>query len=231
MRATSHLLERAGLGTAAAALCLALAAAPAWSAATDDPHAGHGSHADHAAHMAHAAQATRTNAVQLDVPDVQLLDQDGEPGRFVSERIGKRYAAITFTFTTCTTICPVLDGISKRLQRELGDELGREVVLLTVSIDPARDIPERLKQHAEKLGARPGWSFLTGDTGEVTRLLKALEVWAPNIEDHPPVVYVVDGHTGTWTRLSGYPKPDTILAVIDRYRDAAEPVAHVGQAR
>ena len=202
-----------------------MAAAPAsWSAATDDPHAGHG------AHEGHPAQATRTNAVQLEVPDVELLDQDGGRGHFVSERIGERYAAITFTFTTCTTICPVLDGISKRLQKELGDDLGEEVVLLTVSIDPARDIPERLKQHAEKLGARPGWSFLTGDTGEVTRLLKALEVWAPNIEDHPPVVYVVDGHTGTWTRLSGFPKPDTILAVIDRYR-GVQPVAHVGHAR
>jgi protein SCO1/2 len=226
MAAASRISTRTGFPGAVAALCLALAAAPtSRSAAADDSHAGH---ADHAAHMGHAAQATRTNAVQLDVPDVELLDQDGKRGRFVSERIGERYAAITFTFTTCTTICPVLDGISKRLQKDLGEDLGEEVVLLTVSIDPARDIPERLKQHAEKLGARPGWSFLTGDTAEVTRLLKALEVWAPDIEDHPPVVYVVDGHEGTWTRLSGFPKPDTILAVIDRYRGAAEPVAHVG---
>lgn len=210
-----------GLALLVAACCVAglslrVAAAP------DDPHA---------AHRAHGSPGIHPNVVQVDVPDVQLLDQDGESGRFLSERIGKRYAAITFTFTTCTTICPVLDGISKRLQKELGDDLGEEVVLLTVSIDPARDIPERLKQHAEKLGARRGWSFLTGDTGEVTRLLKALEVWAPNIEDHPPVVYVVDGHEGTWTRLSGFPKPDTILAVIDGYRGVAEPVARVGHAR
>jgi protein SCO1/2 len=229
--AAASLFSEARFGGAVAALCLALVAAPVSSATADDPHAGYGAHADHAAHMGHAAQATRTNAVKLDVPDVELLDQDGQPGRFVSERIGERYAAITFTFTTCTTICPVLDGISKRLQKDLGEDLGEEVVLLTVSIDPARDIPERLKQHADKLGARPGWSFLTGETGEVTRLLRALEVWAPNIEDHPPVVYVVDGHTGTWTRLSGFPKPDTILAVIDRYRGAEEAVAHIGHAQ
>jgi protein SCO1/2 len=201
---------RARLAPVAAGLCLTMVCAPT-PAETDNPHAGH---------AAHAVPASQPNVVHLDVPDVELLDQDGETGRFVSERIGDRFAAITFTFTTCTTICPVLDGISKRLQRELGDALGRETVLLTVSIDPARDIPERLKQHAERIGAQPGWTFLTGEQQSVAQLLKALEVWAPNIEDHPPVVYVVDGRNGVWTRLSGFPKPETIMAVIDRYRTA-----------
>ena len=194
-------------------LCLVLASAPALRAQTaqEDPHAGHAAHAD-----SHGG----SNVVDLDVPDVELLDQDGEAGRFVSEIIGDRLAAVTFTFTHCTTICPILDGIFKRLQNEIADGLGRDTLLLTVSVDPVRDIPERLKQHAEKLQARPGWSFLTGEQETVTELLKELEVWAPDIWDHPPTVFVVDGQRGVWTRLAGFPKPAKIVEVLERYRAA-----------
>jgi protein SCO1/2 len=194
-------------------LCLVLASAPALRAQTaqEDPHAGH---------VAHAGSHGGSNVVDLEVPDVELLDQDGKSGRFASEIIGDRLAAVTFTFTHCTTICPILDGIFKRLQDEIADDLGEDTLMLTVTVDPARDIPERLKQHSEKVRAKPGWSFLTGDKETVTGLLKALEVWAPNIWDHPPSVFVVDGRRGVWTRLSGFPKPAKIVEVLDRYRKA-----------
>lgn len=195
-------------------LLLTLPAAALGQAKPDDSHSGHEAHAAHAA--AHAG----SNVVDPDVPDVELLDQDGEPGRFVSDRVGENLAAITFTFTNCTTICPVLDGIFKRLQNELDGELGRDTVMLTVSVDPVNDIPERLKQHAERLQVKPGWSFLTGEKETVNRLLKALEVYAPNILDHPPTVFVVDGQRDVWTRLSGFPKPAKIVEVLDRYRTA-----------
>lgn len=159
--------------------------------------------------------ASESNVVRLDVPDVELLDQNGDGGRFLSDFIGGDVAAITFTFTDCGTICPALDGIFKRVQSKLGDRLGSEVRLLTVSVDPANDIPERLRHHAHMLDARPGWSFLTGDPGTVTQLLKSLEVFTPDITDHPPTVYVVDGSRDVWQRLNGFPSPDRIVSVID----------------
>jgi len=192
-------------------LCLVLASPLALLAQADDPHAGH---------VAHAGSQNGSNVVDLDVPDVELVNQDGETGRFVSDMIGDNLAAVTFTFTHCTTICPILDGIFKRLQNEIADELGQDTVLLTVSVDPTRDIPERLKQHAGKLQAKPGWSFLTGEQQTVTGLLKSLEVFAPNLLDHPPTVFVVDGRREVWTRLSGFPKPDKIVEILDRYRTA-----------
>jgi len=167
-----------------------------------------------------AGSQGESNVVDLEVPDVTLLDQEGEPGRFVSDRIGDHLAAVTFSFSDCATICPLLDGVFLELQNEIADQLGQGTVLLTVSIDPVRDIPERLKQHAEELQAKPGWSFLTGEKQTVNRLLKALEVWAPDILNHPPTVFVVDGRRNVWTRLSGFPKPEQIVEVLDRYRTA-----------
>jgi protein SCO1/2 len=166
------------------------------------------------------AEQAAPNVIDLDVPDVELLDQNGEPGQFVSNRIGENIAAVTFTFTHCTTICPTLDGIFKRLQDDLAEDLGRDAVMLTLSVDPVNDIPERLKQRAGKLEARPGWTFLTGEKDTVNNLLRALEVYTPNISEHPPTVFVVDGRRGVWTRLTGFPTPAKIVEVMDGYRAA-----------
>jgi len=169
-----------------------------------------------APHLALAA----SNVVDVDVPDVELVDQDNRSGRFVSDFIGDNLAAVTFTFTNCTTICPVLDGIFLGVQDEISDKLGRDSVLVSVTVDPANDIPERLKAHAARLNADPAWTFLTGDKDTVNGLLKVLEVYAPNILDHPPTVFVVDGRRGVWTRLYGFPSPDKIVEVLDQYRAA-----------
>jgi len=166
-----------------------------------------------------ALRAGETYALE-DVPDVSLQDQTGQTGRFVRDFIGSDLAVLTFTFTSCTTVCPILDGIFGRLQEELGDALGQGTVLLTVSIDPERDVPERLRAHAERLGAKPGWSFLTGEKQVVSTLLKSIEAYVPDIQSHSPTVLVVDGEGGEWTRLYGMPTPERILQVLDRMRAA-----------
>lgn len=158
------------------------------------------------------------NVVDLTVPDVELVDQDGHAAHFRSELIGDHYAAITFIFTRCPTICPTLNGIFKRLQREIPDHVGEDTVLLTLSVDPVNDIPERLKEHAERMGAADGWSFLTGELNNVNRLLRSLDVYTPDFWDHAPTVYVVDGKRDVWTRLYGFPSSDQIREVLDGYR-------------
>jgi protein SCO1/2 len=138
----------------------------------------------------------------------------------VSDFIGDRLTAVTFTYTTCTTACPILDGIFQQVQARLGEKLGKEVNLITLSIDPVTDIPPRLKAHAQKIKARPGWSFLTGQKQAVNRILKALEVYTPDIFNHPPTVFIVDGQQGLWTRVNGYPSTSKVMKELDRFHDA-----------
>jgi len=159
------------------------------------------------------------------VPNVELVDQHGQSGRFVEDFIGDRLAVLTFTFTSCTTVCPVLDGIFSRVQGDLGDRLGKDTVLLTVSIDPETDIPERLLAHAERLRARDGWSFLTGEKSVVDGLLKSMEAFVPDIQSHSPTVLVVDGERGVWTRLYGMPTPARIAELLESYDAARAQVA------
>jgi len=161
-----------------------------------------------------------SNVAKLKVPDLELLNQDGVKGRFMSDFIGHRLAAVTFTYTTCTTACPILDGIFRQVQARLGDRLGQDIILVTLSIDPVTDIPQRLKAHAQKIEARPGWSFLTGQKQAVNRILKALEVYSLDIFNHPPTVFIVDWQQGLWTRINGYPSTSKVMKELDRFHGA-----------
>ncbi|HWR90214.1 MAG TPA: SCO family protein [Dissulfurispiraceae bacterium] len=88
----------------------------------------------------------KANTVNVKVHDLDVLTQDGKRMKFKSDVVGDRIIAMTFTYTTCTTICPVLDAIFVQLQDLLGKKLGKEVSLVTMSIDPVTDIPPRMKQ-------------------------------------------------------------------------------------
>jgi protein SCO1/2 len=174
----------------------------------------------HSTASSDAGESSSSNIVNLKVPDLELINQDGEKGRFVSDIIGDRLAAVTFTYTNCATACPVLDGIFKKVQQRLGEEMGKETILITLSIDPVTDIPPRLKARAEKIKAKPGWYFLTGKKQTVNRVLKALEVYSPDIFNHPPTVFVVDGKRGVWSRINGFPFTGKVVKVMDEFRIA-----------
>ena len=120
-----------------------------------------------------------------------------------------------FVYTTCTTVCPVLSAVFGQLQGRLGQRLGRDVFLVSVSVDPIRDTPSRLQAYAAQHQAGPGWIWLTGDKPAVDRVLEGLGAYAPNYEDHPPMVLVGDGKSGNWTRFFGFPGPDQLLAKVD----------------
>jgi cytochrome oxidase Cu insertion factor (SCO1/SenC/PrrC family) len=130
------------------------------------------------------------------VPDVTVVDQDGRNVRFYSDLVKGRVAAINFVFTSCKAGCPLLSAGFSKFQETLGDRLGKEVALISISVDPMVDRPERLKGWARRFGARPGWTFVTaaeGHKADLDSLLKALQVYTPEKTDHAQSVLVVDG--------------------------------------
>jgi protein SCO1 len=152
---------------------------------------------------------------RLVIPDVPVIDQDGKTVRFYSDLVKDRVVAVNFVFTTCTTICPPLGANFAKLRQLLGDRAGRDVRLISVSVDPATDTPERLKAWSQKFGAGPGWILVTGDRAEITRLLKALGVYTSGLGDHSPLVLLGNDARHRWTRAYGLAPPATLAALID----------------
>ncbi|MBV9927210.1 MAG: SCO family protein [Acidobacteria bacterium] len=167
----------------------------------------------------HAAMNSAGEASGLTFPDVELLDQDGRKIHFYSDLVKGRTVAIQFIFTTCTTICPPLGATFARVQKDLGERVGRDVRLISVSVDPLTDTPERLKAWGANFKAGPGWTLVTGPKPQVFELLRALGAGVASPADHSPSVLVGNDATGQWTRTYGLARPSALVQLIG---DASE---------
>ena len=99
-------------------------------------------------------------------PDFALTSQDGAEVTLASLR-GK-VVAVTFIYTWCPDICPMLTDKMARVQDELGKDFGTKVAFVSITIDPERDTPGVLKEYAKSFQADfGGWSFLTGKPAAV----------------------------------------------------------------
>jgi len=148
------------------------------------------------------------------IPDVEVLDQNGNQLHFYSDLIKGKTVAINFIFTNCTTICPPLGATFARVQREMGDKVGRDVHFISISVDPLTDTPERLKAWGAKFKAGAGWTFVTGDKQEINKLLNALGASVARREEHSPTVIVGNDLKGVWTRTYGLAKISQMVGLI-----------------
>jgi len=194
---------------------VALLAFSGTAAFADDPHAKHRA-------MMKNSQGDASTASDIDLRDEILVNQHGDEVRFVSDVVRDQIVVMDFVYTTCTTVCPVLSAILQQVQSGLGDRLGTDVRLISVSVDPVRDTPGRMKKYAEGLHAQAGWAWLTGEKTSVDEVLRGLGAYSPNFEDHPSIVLVGDPQSGTWKRFFGFPGPDKILAAVDEMTAARQ---------
>lgn len=162
-----------------------------------------------------AAATPDEGATKLNIPDIELLDQNGRKIRFYTDLVKGRTVAINFIFTTCTTICPPLGATFARVQKELGDKVGRDVRFISVSVDPVTDTPERLKAWGEKFHAGDGWTFVTGHKTQVDELLRVLGASSARREDHSPSILIGNDTHGVWTRTYGLAKTSEIIRLIE----------------
>jgi len=154
------------------------------------------------------------SATKIVIPDVEVLDQNGNAIHFYGDLIKGKTVAINFIFTNCTTICPPLAATFARVQKEMGDKVGRDVHFISISVDPLTDTPERLKAWGAKFKAGPGWTFVTGDKQEIDKLLNALGASVSRREDHSPTVIVGNDLKGVWTRTYGLARTTQLEELI-----------------
>lgn len=148
------------------------------------------------------------------IPNARVLDQNGKQLNFYTDLIKGKSVAINFVFTTCTAICPSLTATFRKVQQE-AQARGVEVQLISVSVDPTVDTPERLNDYAKKFKVEPGWTFVTGDKAEIDSVLQALGVAVVNKNDHTPMVLIGNEVADHWTRTYGLSSPATIVNLIE----------------
>ena len=163
----------------------------------------------------HAPEAVAPASAKVALSEAPLLDQGGKRVRLAQDVIGERIAVVNFIYTSCTTVCPVSSATFAQLQKRLAASLGKEVVLVSITVDPLRDTPQRLREYAARYEAREGWVWLTGAKPDVDGVLKGLGAFSARFEDHPATVLIGDASGGPWTRIYGFPSVDELLTRIE----------------
>ena len=147
--------------------------------------------------------------------DVELINQDGEKVRFYSDVLKNKVVVINTFFTTCTSICPPLNRNFQKIQDAFGERVGKDVFLVSISVDPATDTPTRLKEYGRRFHARPGWMFLTGKKENLDWALYKLGQYVETKDDHTSILIIGNEPKGLWKKAMGLAKAEELIRIVE----------------
>ena len=162
---------------------------------------------------ASAAQQA-SGPTRVSIPDVMVRDQNNRKLHFYTDLIKDKNVAVNFIFTTWTTICPPLTANFAKVQKTLLQRGEKNFQLISVSVDPETDTPEKLKAYAEMFQAKPGWTFVTGTRADLEQIWRAFSVYTSNKQEHPATVVIGNDAQHTWTYASGLASADKLVVAI-----------------
>ncbi len=199
---TKKLLPR-GLCLAGLISCLGTGLPLQAAAEAADPHAHH-------RHMLESSSGFVRTQANYALPEIRLVRADGATVDFRAELDDGRPVVLNFIYTTCTAICPMLSQTFAAFQDQLGEDAA-QVHMVSVSIDPEQDTPERLLEYAQRYHAGPQWHHYTGTLDASIEVQKAFESYYVDKMNHRPVVFMRAAPGSAWVRLEGFTTPDDLV--------------------
>jgi len=133
-------------------------------------------------------------------PVINLLNQEGK--RVTNEGLKGKVTLINFIYTRCDESCPIMVHKFMDIAKEMKDELGEKLQLVSITMDPEHDRPEILKSYAGKIEAdTSSWTFLTEEKSIVDKVLKGFNFFYQKNEDgsfgHGNTIVMLDKN-GVW---------------------------------
>ena len=152
-------------------------------------------------------------------PDFVLTDQFGESVSLADMR--GRAVALSFLFTGCPDVCPVVTTQLKRLYDELGADAD-SVEFVTVSVDPERDDPQAAMRYLERWGVANEWRYLTGARADLEPIWAAYYI-SPVIDDADAAARIASqSDADAATAVAAAPKPSSGGAIDALRSEIAE---------
>jgi cytochrome oxidase Cu insertion factor (SCO1/SenC/PrrC family) len=181
------------------------------------------------AHNSLNASARYTRSVaHYEAPDVTLVSIDGTRIALASALQHPGPVMLQFIFTTCPTICLVMSSTFSAAQSKLGADLAK-VRMISISIDPEHDTPERLRQYARKFKAGPQWLFLTGKTEDIASVQKAFDAYRGSKMRHEPLTFLRGAPSESWVRLDGLMSATELVDEYKQLYARMKPDAELGR--
>lgn len=150
---------------------------------------------------------------RIQIPDADMIDASAQPFALRGDVEPEAIVVINFSYTTCGSICPLGNQILQFVD-ERRHELNRPVHLLTITIDPTGDTPEKMRNTADAFGASENWHWLTSSPAVISQVLDAAEADVTDIELHDPIFLVGDMEEGRFFRSLSMPDADEIVSML-----------------
>jgi protein SCO1 len=153
-------------------------------------------------------------------PNVELITHLGKKVRFYDDLIKNKIVVINFMYADCEGICPAITANLLRAQKLLGDRVGRDIFMYSLTLSAEKDTPEVLNHYAAMHGVKPGWLFLTGKPDEIDGLRRSLGFSTGNLKldkektNHIGMVKYGNERREWWGMVPGKAKPTWIVESI-----------------
>jgi SCO1/SenC len=161
-------------------------------------------------------------------PNVEVISHTGERLRFFDDLINDKVVLINFMSIQGHDRFPVTDRVQKIADR-LGERLGRDTFIYSITTDPQHDSPERLQAFAEAHGVRPGWRFITGTRMRVAaasrRILKHLSHGGKAYAFPHRMIHYGNGGVGVWGAFAAESSPDMAIERLSWVRTGTQTIA------
>jgi len=173
--------------------------------ATDHSAMGHEDHAGHAPTNVYARSEG-----EYEVPRVVLTSQYGDEVSLVKTLDSSDPVLLNFIYTSCTTVCPLMTATFAQFRSDVPQGLDRPR-MISITVDPEHDTPDRLREYAGRFGAGPDWQFLTGSLDDIIQVQKAFDAYDGGKLTHKPVTLLRSGTHGAWVRMEGFPAASDLV--------------------
>ncbi len=151
-------------------------------------------------------------------PEAVLTTHEGRQVKFYDDVLKGRSVAVNVIYTNCKDECPLETARLAEAQRLLGERAGKDVLFVSISIDPETDTPKVLNAYAKKFGVGPGWLFLTGKKKDITELTRKLGLSRRNDaiskDGHASSLMLGNDLDGQWMRTSAVENPRFLVATM-----------------
>jgi protein SCO1 len=155
-------------------------------------------------------------------PNVPLQTHEHQEVRFYDDLIKDKTVLINFMYTECQGGCPLTTANLVQVQQALGERVGRDIFMYSISVDSEHDTPEELRKYAKRFAVQPGWLFLTGAKANIARI-RASFGDTPSLEasqsNHLSVIRLGIEPLERWAGCPTWSTPKTII----RYLSWIEP--------
>ena len=171
---------------------------------------------------AKAISDARENIRRRYFPDVTLFTQDGGKVHFYQDLVKDKIVVLNFFYAHCEGICPLVTHNLARVQKLLGDRMGRDVFFNSITLKPAEDTASVLKEYEKMHGIKPGWTLLTGEPDDVELLRRSLGFTDPDpLVDRDKSNHIGNIRYGSeplmqWTAIPGMTHAESIAKAISR---------------